>query len=131
MAVEELIDSYEKDRKKDKMLGSTRHGPHRDDFKFLLNHRDARIFASEGQQRGLVLALRLAEFSYLHKTLRRIPLILADDVLGELDSDRKSNFKKLLPPQAQVFATGTSYPSEEERVIWETFAVAEGQFSKK
>ena len=82
---------------------------------------DARTYASERQQRGLVLALRLAEFSYLRKTLGRIPLILANDVLGELDKLRKANFRKLLPPDAQVFATGTAYPSESESAIWGTF----------
>ncbi|MEC8013158.1 MAG: DNA replication and repair protein RecF [Verrucomicrobiota bacterium] len=128
--VDELIAQYSQDRERDRLLGSTRHGPHKDDFKFLLDQRDARSYASEGQQRGLVLALRLAEFSYLHRTLEKIPLLLADDVLGELDANRKANFKKLLPPKAQVFATGTSYPSEEEKVIWETFSVSGGTFSK-
>ena len=130
LTLEELITQYALDRERDQLLGSTRHGPHKDDFKFLLDQRDARSYASEGQQRGLVLALRLAEFSYLNRALKKIPLILADDVLGELDADRKANFKKLLPPQAQVFATGTAYPSDEEKVIWETFLVSAGTFSK-
>jgi recombinational DNA repair ATPase RecF len=50
-------------------------------------------------------------------------------VLGELDHLRKANFRKLLPPEAQVFATGTAYPSENESAIWETFQVAEGTFT--
>jgi DNA replication and repair protein RecF len=128
LTLEELVTQYRLDRERDKMLGSTRHGPHKDDFKFLLDQRDARTYASEGQQRGLVLALRLAEFSYLQKALQKKPIILADDVLGELDAARKANFKKLLPPEAQVFATGTAYPSEEEKVMWETYLVEAGTF---
>jgi DNA replication and repair protein RecF len=123
-----MVVQYSQDRERDQILGSTRHGPHKDDFKFLLNQRDARTYASEGQQRGLVLALRLAEFSYLQNALQKNPIILADDVLGELDAARKANFKKLLPPKAQVFATGTAYPSEEEKVMWETYLVEAGTF---
>mgnify|MGYP003302567187 CR=1 FL=1 len=117
------------ERYRDQMVGSTRKGPHRVDFFFKLNNKDARTYASEGQQRGLVLALRLAEFSYLRDGLGRIPILLADDILGELDQLRKSNFRKLLPPEAQVFATGTAYPSENESAIWESFKVSSGKFS--
>ena len=95
----------------------------------LLNGHDARHYASEGQQKGVVLALRLAEFSYLQKKLGMVPILLADDVLGELDSDRRSNFRKLLPPTAQTFATGTAFPSQEEEEIWETFQVSSGNFT--
>ena len=118
------------ERGRDRILGSTRRGPHRDDFLFRLQERDARVFASEGQQRGLVLSLRLAEFAFLREALGRIPLILADDVLGELDNVRKANFRKLLPAEAQVFATGTSYPSQSESAIWETFEVLAGNFKR-
>jgi DNA replication and repair protein RecF len=118
------------DRARDRIIGSTRRGPHRDDFRFLINSRDARTYASEGQQRGLVLALRLAEFSYLSDTCKRVPILLADDVLVELDSARKANFEKLLPPTAQVFASGTSFPPSDERERWETFGVSSGAFSK-
>lgn len=125
----EYLDKLLMERARDRIMGSTRKGPHKDDFLFQLQQRDARTYASEGQQRGLVLALRLAEFTYLRKALGRIPIILADDVLGELDKFRKANFRKLLPPDAQVFATGTAFPSEEESAIWETFKVKDGLFS--
>lgn len=117
-------------RAKDRIMGNTRRGPHRDDFTFLTNGRDARTFASEGQQRGLVLALRLAEFFFIRQARNQIPLILADDVLGELDEERKANFKGLLPAEAQVFATGTSFPSSGEESHWETFQVSSGTFLK-
>lgn len=128
-SIEQYLEKLAEERPRDRIMGSTRKGPHRDDFLFRLQKRDARTYASEGQQRGLVLALRLAEFSYLRQALGRIPLILADDVLGELDKLRKANFRKLLPPDAQVFATGTAYPSESESAIWETFEVSDGTFS--
>ncbi len=118
------------ERAKDRIMGNTRRGPHRDDFTFLCNGKDARTFASEGQQRGLVLALRFAEFFFVRQVRDQTPLILADDVLGELDDERKANFKQLLPPEAQVFATGTSFPSPCEADKWETFRVSSGTFSK-
>jgi len=123
------LDFFARQRARDYQFGNTRHGPHRDDFEILLNGADARNYASEGQQRGLILAIRLAEYAYLHHQLRRVPLLLADDVLSELDSSRRENFRKLLPPQAQVFASGTTYPSEQDSFIWETFRVEAGCFS--
>ena len=129
-SVDEYLNRLKEERLRDRIMGSTRKGPHRDDFVFQLQQRDARIYASEGQQRGLILALRLAEFSYLRNALGRIPQILADDVLGDLDKVRKANFRKLLPPDAQVFATGTAYPTETESAIWETFEVNAGTFIK-
>ena len=63
-SVDEYLDRLMEERLRDRIMGSTRKGPHRDDFVFQLQQRDARIYASEGQQRGLVLALRLAEFSF-------------------------------------------------------------------
>lgn len=116
-------------RERDRILGSTPRGPHRDDFRFLLDSRDARHLASEGQQRGLVLALRLAEFSFLRKICGTIPILLVDDALGELDAERKANFHKLLPDDAQVFATGTVHPAKSgDPEAWEVFRVNAGTF---
>jgi len=127
-SVSEWVELFARERHKDRLFGSTRKGPHRDDFSLLLNNRDARHYGSEGQQKGVVLALRLAEFSFLQQQLGTIPILLADDVLGELDASRRANFRKLLSPHAQTFSTGTSYPSEDEKEIWETFEVNEGSF---
>ena len=98
------------ERAKDRIMGNTRRGPHRDDFTFLCNGKDARTFASEGQQRGLVLALRFAEFFFVRQVRDQTPLILADDVLGELDDERRQTSSNC-SPRKQVFATGTSFPS--------------------
>ena len=125
---DEWLAIYEQERMRDRQVGSTRRGPHRDDFSLLLDGRDSRHYASEGQQKGIVLALRVAEFSFLKHKLGTIPLLLADDVLGELDPSRRSNFRKMLPPNAQSFATGTSFPSDQEEGIWESFRVQSGGF---
>ncbi len=128
--VEEWVSLYSDERSRDRHFGSTRRGPHRDDFELLVGEKDARHFASEGQQKGVVLALRLAEFFFLRKSLRKTPMLLADDVLGELDSARRANFHKILPADAQTFATGTQYPSVREKDSWETFQVSGGSFER-
>ena len=119
------------ERMRDRQFGSTRRGPHRDDFEFLINSKDARTFASEGQQRGMVLGLRLAEFDYLLQATKRVPLILADDVLGELDHQRKTNFWNAVGSDVQVIATGTEVPEKENRNEWQVFEVENGNFSLK
>ena len=127
---ERLGEHYLSSREGDRIIGSTRRGPHRDDFRFLLDSRDARNLASEGQQRGLVLALRIAEFSFLRDACETTPIILLDDALGELDLERKTNFKSLLPDDAQVFVSGTTPPDIVGSDEWETFEVSAGTFRK-
>ncbi len=127
---EELAERFLTERIKDRKFGTTRRGPHRDDFEFLLDKKDARIFSSEGQQKGLILGLRFAEFENLSTALNKTPLLLIDDVLGELDEKRRMNFQNLMPSNAQVFATGTSYPDNWNKNEWEIFEVKSGSFMK-
>ena len=75
-------------RNRDHLLKSTQIGPHRDDFIIKIKGRLADTFASEGQQRGLVLSLKYAQLLCFQNTLGIMPLLLADDVLGPLDSNR-------------------------------------------
>ena len=120
------LELYARERPRDRIVGMTRKGPHRDDFSLFLDGRDAKEYGSEGQQKGVVLSLRIAEFYYLRKSLGRLPILLADDVLGELDKMRRANFRNLLPTESQTFASGTTYPSEREKEIWETFLLEGG-----
>jgi len=70
-------------------LGSCRIGPHRDEIRFLLNGIPARRFASAGQQRTLVLALKMAELELIGQIFGELPILLLDDVLAELDQHRQ------------------------------------------
>ena len=70
-------------------LGYTIKGVHRDDMTVKINSKDARTFASQGQQRSAVLAMKLAEASLLQKSKGEPPVILLDDVLSELDTQRR------------------------------------------
>ncbi len=116
-------------RARDAQLRTTLAGPHRDDFDFTLNGRAAKDFASEGQQRSLVLALRLAQAAYYQRRSGIKPVLLADDVLGELDPGRRRRFWTAIAADTQVIATGTALPpANEEDRPWQVFAVQAGTF---
>jgi DNA replication and repair protein RecF len=112
-----------KNRPRDTLLKSTERGPHRDDVELLLNGRPARQFASEGQQRCLVIALRLAQAAYFQARGGVTPVLLCDDVLGELDPARRARFWLALDHDPQVIATGTSLPEAGE---WQVLQVDNG-----
>lgn len=79
-------------------------GPHRDDVRLLLDGRDSRIRASQGEQRCLVLALRLAAHQAVAESTGEAPLLLLDDVFSELDPRRSAALARALPA-AQTFIT--------------------------
>jgi DNA replication and repair protein RecF len=112
-------------RKRDQMIGATQRGPHRDDFNFSLQVGGAREYASDGQQRGLCVALRIAQASFYREQLGLEPVLLADDVLGELDPIRRQGFWRACPEDVQVVATGTELPAESDR--WSICEVLNGQ----
>lgn len=82
-------------------------GPQRDDVRMLLNDRDTRHFASQGQQRSLVLALRYAELELLQTSQHMQPVLLLDDVLSELDATRIDVLLATAAEQEQAFITAT------------------------
>ncbi len=83
-------------------------GPHRDDLDLTLNGLDASAFASEGQQRSLAVALKVAQARVLEATCGAPPLLLVDDVFGELDAHRRRALLALLPAGTQKILTTTS-----------------------
>ena len=117
----------ERGRARDLQLRSTQHGPHRDDLALAVSGREAALFASEGQQRALVLALRFAQLRDARVRRGIAPLVLADDVLGELDPVRRARFWSVLDPDLQLFATGTTAPGD-VRDGWTVIDVAGGVF---
>ncbi len=93
---------------RDQERGYTSIGPHVDDLSLALDGRDARAFASQGQQRALVLALKIAEIENLRVVLGRPPLLLLDDVSSELDPEKNRYLLHYLRQLAgQAFLTTT------------------------
>ena len=71
-------------------LKQTTVGPHRDDFSFMVGNIDIRKFGSQGQQRTAALSLKLSEIELVRKITKDNPILLLDDVLSELDSNRQN-----------------------------------------
>ncbi len=126
VAREEFAAALAAARPRDTLLKSTERGPHRDDCELLLNDRPARQFASEGQQRCLVIALRLAQAAYFKAQGGVTPVLLCDDVLGELDPERRAKFWASLDGEPQIIATGTSMP-QMDGAVWQVFEVVNGE----
>ena len=94
-------------REREQAMSATVVGPHRDDFKLLVNGVDMRTFASRGQARTLALALRLAEAAYLNSVRGEEPVILLDDVLSEMDAARRRRVLEKTTQYQQVMITST------------------------
>lgn len=88
------VDDFEKEvayqRQKDIKLKATSIGPHKDDMVFYINGNDVRKYGSQGQQRTAALSLKLAEIEIVKKIIHDTPVLLLDDVLSELDSNRQN-----------------------------------------
>ena len=96
---------------KDIYSGSTSRGPHKDDMKITVDGKDARKYCSQGQQRTAALSLKLAEIFLIKEEKEESPVLLLDDVLSELDSERQKFLINSLD-DVQVFITATEIPDE-------------------
>lgn len=123
------LEHLQRSRATDKLLRATQRGPHRDDFRFRIFGRAAEDFASEGQQRGMTLSLGLAQIALFRARLGIAPVVLADDVLGELDSARRAGFWSAVGADLQVIATGTREP--DDAAAWLAFRVEDGQYFRE
>lgn len=97
------------DRQREVAKGQVIRGPHRDDILITINGEDSRKYASQGQQRSIVLALKLAELEVYKEAKQESAILLLDDVLSELDDNRKKALLKIINNQ-QTFLTATEYP---------------------
>lgn len=88
--IEEFEKKLQCSQEKDIKLKQTTVGPHRDDFSFLIEDVDIRKFGSQGQQRTAALSLKLSEIELVKKLTKDTPILLLDDVLSELDSNRQN-----------------------------------------
>lgn len=95
-------------REEESRCRSTALGPHRDDITMLLNDLDATTYASEGQQRSFALSLKLAQAHVLEQSRGEAPLMLIDDVFGELDATRRRALLTSLPKGTQKIITTTN-----------------------
>ena len=99
-----LENEYEKEHKRHLSL----FGPHADKIVFFIEGKNAELFASQGQQRSLVLAYKMAEVTLLKEKLNQSPVLLLDDVMSELDMYRREQLISLFSRETQTFITSTN-----------------------
>ncbi len=85
-----LEQELKKNQQRDLKFGITSVGPHRDDMCFIIHEVDIRKYGSQGQQRSCALSLKLSEIELVKKSTRQTPVLILDDVLSELDSNRQN-----------------------------------------
>lgn len=108
---EDYFNQLQHERDRDVYAGYATAGPHRDDISFYINSKDARKYASQGQQRTIALSLKLAEVLIAREVLGENPILLLDDVLSELDLERQ-NFLINQIADVQLFITSTDIHTE-------------------
>lgn len=99
-----LSKEFKRLRREDILYGVTNAGPHRDDLEFYINSKSARRFGSQGQQRSIVLSLKLSEARLMKEAFEEPPVVLLDDVMSELDPKRQEFLIKNTE-ENQVFIT--------------------------
>jgi len=104
-------------------------GPHRDDLSFQLGSLDASAYGSQGQQRTVVLALKLGELQCLSQKTNRAPLLLLDDVMAELDQSRQRYLLEQITSEQQVVMTTTHVDATWQEYAEGTLEVRAGQLS--
>lgn len=105
-------------RREELRLGQTQVGPHLDDLAFMINSREVRSFASQGQQRAIVLALKLAQIVLWKQYTGEVPVVLLDDVLFEFDRERRERVLTTIQNNAQVFLTVGDRTFSGDRVFY-------------
>ena len=102
-----FLDKIQQRRIPEHAHGTTLVGPHRDEVEFTINQTPARSYGSQGQQRTLVLALKLAELKLIEEVVGEPPLLLLDDVLAELDLNRQNQLLDAIQDRFQTLITTT------------------------
>lgn len=118
-----LKDNLERDRRR----LSTTVGPHRDDFAFFTNFGDLKHFGSQGQQRTATLALKLSELEFIKSEVGEYPILLLDDVVSELDKERRTNLINYIHRRVQTFVTTTDLDDFKDMKDVEIISLKGGQ----
>lgn len=108
-------------------------GPQKHDIQFLFNGEDSRFFCSQGQQRALILSFKMAQIMYHYRVFQSYPILLLDDVLSELDLQKRANLIEFLKGvNSQIFITTTelSFPQTFEEKEIAVFDIADGKIVK-
>ena len=119
-----FIEKLKSIRNEEIARGVTTIGPHRDDLRFIINKADVSDYGSRGQMRTTLLALKLAEVEWMKERTGEWPVILLDEVMAELDTNRRADLLKYINEEQQVLFTSTDLrfftpDFVEDSQIWE------------
>ncbi len=106
-----LLEVIQRDRMKDRAVGYSLHGVHRDDLEFTIGNHPMKREGSQGQNKTFVIALKLAQFDFLKRTASKtVPLLLLDDIFDKLDAERVEQIVRLVSSDnfGQIFITDTN-----------------------
>ena len=106
-----FLKQFEKHRSRECDLGISLSGPHRDDLSIILHGKEARCFASEGQQRSCALALKLSQWKWLKTLTNQTPMFCIDDLGVSFDTHRENALYTRLETLGQVFVTSAHPPT--------------------
>lgn len=132
-----LLDVIQRDRLKDRAVGYSLHGVHRDDLEMLIDGYQLRREGSQGQNKTFSLALKLAQFDFLKRTTSATtPILLLDDIFDKLDSQRVEQIVKLVSGDSygQIFITDTNREHldrilQASKMEYKIFSVEQGNIS--
>lgn len=112
-----LLKTYKSNYYRELNNGMTLFGPHRDDFSFLLNDNNLKVFGSEGQQRIAVISFKLSEIDLFENECGTKPVLLFDDVFSELDLKKRNRLLKYINHDIQSIITTTDLKNINKRYI--------------
>ena len=125
------LNELKKRRKLDLLRGYTSIGPHRDDLLIKVDGNNLRAFGSQGQQRSAALALKLAEVEFIKETKEEYPVLLLDDVMSELDENRRQQLLSFINGKVQTFITLNDKKLVENLVESKYFKVEKGSIKEE
>ena len=116
-------------RKEEIYRGQSLVGPHRDDIIFFINRKEARTYGSQGQQRSLILALKLALLKVWYNEIREYPILLLDDVMSELDKVRQRELLRIISNDVQTFISSSVFSdiNTAAEIEKKCFVISEGK----
>ena len=116
--IDKIQEGFDNTFEKDKILGRTSFGPHKDDFNFLMNNMRINKFGSQGQQKSFIIALKIVQFNLIEKAKNIKPILMLDDFFDRIDDERINNFSEMLKNNkfGQVFITD-SHPERIKKVL--------------
>lgn len=130
---EQFLQQLQANQERDLRYKSTQLGLQRDDWTLCLNGQEAKNFASQGQQRLLILSLKLAEVEYIKEKIGEYPVLLLDDVMSELDNQRQVRLLQWLDQRIQTILTTTTLDHLQNKLLVQPHIlyIEQGQISKE